>query len=67
MQPGDLALEERVMVVEDLWDSIAAEVHSMPLTQEQRAELDKRLRAYQADGYFGRPAFDTIADIRRKL
>jgi putative addiction module component (TIGR02574 family) len=62
-----LPLEERIKLVEDLWDSIAADEKALPLTLEQRAELDRRLDAYEADRNPGRPADEVIADIRRKL
>ena len=62
-----LPLEERIRLVEDLWDSIAADQSLLPLTPEQRTELDRRLDAYQADGNPGRLAEDVIADIKKKL
>lgn len=63
----ELPVEERIRIVEDLWDSIAADQKSLPLTAEQKAELDRRLDAYEADGNSGRLAADVITDIRRKL
>ena len=46
----ELPLEERIRLVEDLWDSIAAEAsQSVPLTEEQLAELQRRSRAHQQD------------------
>ncbi|MEX2534498.1 MAG: addiction module protein [Trueperaceae bacterium] len=62
-----LPLEERIKVVEDLWDSIAADQHVLRLTAEQTAELDRRLDAYELDREPGRPATDAVAKIRRKL
>jgi putative addiction module component (TIGR02574 family) len=62
-----LPLEERIRLVEDLWDSIAADQSALPLTPDQRAELDRRLDAYEADRDAGRPAEDVIADIRKGL
>jgi len=62
-----LPLDERIRLVEDLWDSIAADQGLLPLTPEQRAELDRRLDAYEADGNAGRHAEDVVADIRRRL
>ena len=62
-----LPLDERIRLVEDLWDSIAADQNTLPLTREQRAELDRRLDAYAADGDPGRMAEDVIAEIRKKL
>lgn len=63
----ELPVEERIRIVEDLWDSIAADQKFLPLTTEQKAELDQRLDAYEAEGNRGRLAADAIADIRRKL
>jgi hypothetical protein len=37
------------------------------LTPDERAELDRWLDAYAADGNRGRPAADVIADLCRKL
>jgi len=62
-----LPIDERIRLVEDLWDSIAADQSVLPLTADQRAELDRRLDAYEADRNPGRPAADIIADIRKKL
>ncbi len=63
----ELPVEERIRIVEDLWDSIADDQKSLPLTAEQRTELDRRLDAYEVDKNRGRPAADAVADIRRKL
>ena len=62
-----LPLDERIRLVEDLWDSIAADRTALPLTEVQRAELDRRLNAYEIDGQPGRIAADVIADIHKKL
>jgi putative addiction module component (TIGR02574 family) len=63
----ELPVTERIKIVEDLWDSIAADQSALPLTREQRTELDGRLAAYKADGVKGRIADDVIADIRKRL
>lgn len=62
-----LPLDERIRLVEDLWDSIAADQNLLPLTPDQRAELDRRLDAYESDGDPGRPVEDVVADIRKRL
>ncbi len=62
-----LPVEERLRIVEDLWDSIAADQSALRLTVEQKAELDRRLDAYEADGIRGCLAADVIAAIRREL
>jgi len=62
-----LPVDERIKLVEELWDSIASDQKALPLTEEQKAELDRRLDAYEADGNRGRLATGSIAEIRRKL
>ena len=38
-----LSVAERVQLAEDIWDSIAAAPEMLPVTEAQRAELDRRL------------------------
>ena len=59
-----LSLEERLKLVEDIWDSIATEQEALSLTSEQRRELDRRLKAYRIGGNRGVPAVETIERIR---
>ncbi len=63
----NLPVEERIRVVEDIWDSIVADQKAVPLTTDQKAELDRRLDAYEIDKNIGRLATDAVANIRRKL
>lgn len=44
-----LSVPERIQIVEDIWDSIAATPEQLPLTDAQRAELDRRLNAHDTD------------------
>ena len=44
-----LGFEERLSLVEELWDSIAADGEAVPLTGPQRVELDRRLADYETD------------------
>lgn len=44
-----LPAEERLRIVEAIWDSIAAEPASLPLTDAQRRELQSRLDEYRRD------------------
>ena len=62
-----LPVDERIKLVEELWDSIASDQKALPFTDEQKAELDRRLDAYETDGNCGRLATESITEIRRKL
>jgi len=63
----ELPVEERLDLVQELWDSIAADQGALLLTDEQRQLLDERLDAYELDGNPGRPADVVIEDIRKRL
>lgn len=41
-----LSVEERIALVEEIWDSIAEDT---PLTEAQRLELDRRLEDHEAN------------------
>lgn len=41
-----LSVAERLDLVQKIWDSIAASPEALPLTEAQRAELDRRLKAH---------------------
>lgn len=40
-----LSVAERILLVEEIWDSIAADDESLELTHEQKAELERRIEA----------------------
>lgn len=44
-----LPVEERLRLAEDIWESIRSDPEAVPLTETQRAELDRRLAAFRAD------------------
>ena len=44
-----LSLAERILLVEEIWDSIAAEAKALEIPQSHKDELDRRLAAYHAD------------------
>jgi putative addiction module component (TIGR02574 family) len=46
---GRLTVPEKILLLEDLWDSIAAEESSVPVPQSHREELDRRLAEYEKD------------------
>ena len=63
----DLPVEARLKLVEDLWDSIAANPNQVPVTEAQKRELDKRLDKFELDGELGDPADIVLEKIIRSL
>lgn len=47
MKIDQLSQSEKILLVENLWDSIRAEAEASPLTEAQRLELDRRLAEYE--------------------
>ena len=41
-----MSVAERIQLVEDIWDSIAASPESISVTDAQKEELDRRLQAH---------------------
>lgn len=44
-----LSVAERLALIGEIWDSIAADVGQAPLTEAQRLEVDRRLAAHRAN------------------
>ncbi len=63
-----LSLAERLELVEELWDSIAAECeHELfPLTDEQRSDLERRLAEADADLADGAHWEEVVERIRKR-
>jgi len=59
-----LSIEERLALVEELWDSIA---EATPLTGAQRAELDRRLAEHEDNPDDVVPWEDIKASIAARL
>jgi putative addiction module component (TIGR02574 family) len=62
-----LPIDERIRLAEDLWDSVAADQGALPLTADQKSELDRRLDAFAIHKDRGRSAHVALSDIRRRL
>lgn len=46
---------ERILLVENIWDSIASVPEAVSVTNSQRKELDRRLEAYHSNPRAGKP------------
>ena len=62
-----LSLEQRLKLVQDLWESIAADSSSVPVDPEHLAEVRERLAQYRVDGKRGELARVVAKAIRREL
>ncbi len=51
----ELSVPERIQLVADIWDSIAAVPQPVPFTQAQRDELERRLEDYRQHPEDGSP------------
>ncbi len=63
----NLPVNERIKLVQDLWDSIAADTGAVPVDPEDLAETHRRLAEYRADHLRGELAREAAEDIRRSL
>jgi putative addiction module component (TIGR02574 family) len=61
-----LTPEERLSLLEELWDSLACTPETVPLTQNQRAELDRRLDDLDREGPVGIPWEEVLSRIRSR-
>lgn len=61
-----LTVEERVQLAQDLWDSIPPEAY-FPITEEQRAELDRRLEEIERNPDEGLPWEVVEAAVMRAI
>lgn len=53
MKVQDLSVSERVLLAQQLWDSVFLEQNSIPVTSEQNSILDARLATFEVDGDMG--------------
>ena len=67
MKIREVPVEDRIRLVEDIWDSIAEEQGVLAISDEQRRELDRRLGAYRISNEPGVPALEAIERIRAEL
>ena len=61
---ADLSVDEKLELIDDLWTSI--DFSELPLTPEQRAELDRRLDRLEQEGPVGVPWEQVRAEMTSK-
>ena len=60
-----LSVAERILLVEEIWDSIAVEQDVMEVTEAQKSELDQRLASFEASEQEGRSWEEVKVTSRR--
>jgi putative addiction module component (TIGR02574 family) len=63
---AELSAEERLSLLERLWDSLALTPEAIPLTTPQREELDRRLDDLEVEGPVGIPWDEILGRIRNR-
>jgi putative addiction module component (TIGR02574 family) len=58
-----MSIPERIQLAEDIWDSIAADQHSVQMTHLQQAVLNERLAEYAKNPNEG----DSWNEVRKRL
>jgi putative addiction module component (TIGR02574 family) len=61
-----LPMADRLLLVEDIWDSIAASNQHPPISEWQKAELEHRYTAFQAGSLELHDANSVHEELRKK-
>lgn len=61
-----LSVAQRILLVEEIWDSIAEVEEEIPLTEPQKEDLPRRLAAYEANPKAGSSWEEVKARLRGK-
>jgi putative addiction module component (TIGR02574 family) len=58
---------ERIQLAQDLWDSLPEDPDLLPLTEAERAELDRRLAEHQRDPSTSIPWHEVRSRLRERF
>jgi putative addiction module component (TIGR02574 family) len=61
-----LSPEDRLRLLEELWDSLSADPKAIPVTDAQREELGRRLDELDREGPVGIPWDEVLHRIRNR-
>ncbi len=61
-----LSVAQRILLVEEIWESIAEEAEVVPLTEAQKQDLQRRLAAYEANPKAGSTWEEVKARLMRR-
>jgi len=63
MNLQELTTSEKILLAEELWDSVASDEQLFPLTEDQKAELGARLASYSINPEEG----DSWENVRNRI
>ena len=66
-QAKKLSISDRILLVEEIWDTIAQENQAFELTNAQKRELDRRLESARTNGGQGRALGRTWDEIKAEF
>ena len=61
-----LTAAERIELIERLWESFVEAPETLPVTEEQRAELRRRLAEHERDPGAAKPWSEVRAELERE-
>lgn len=61
-----LSRDEQFDLLDQLWEALGRDPNALPLTEPQRAELDRRLDDLEADGPVGLTWDEVVAQARAR-
>jgi len=62
-----MSVAERLLLVEEIWDSIAEQGEEIPLTDAQKDDLQRRVAAYEANPKAGFSWEEVKARLRENV
>ena len=61
-----LSVAQRILLVEEIWDTIPEEDEEIPLTEAQKQDLQRRVAAYEANPKAGSSWEEVKTRLREK-
>ena len=61
---GSLSFEERLRLLDELWESLSRTPEAIPISNAQREELDRQLDEVDREGPIGIPWEEVLRRIR---
>ncbi|HJQ99131.1 MAG TPA: addiction module protein [Candidatus Polarisedimenticolaceae bacterium] len=62
-----LTRDEKLQLIEEIWDSLDADANDLPLSDGQRRDLDRRLDEIDREGPTGIPWEQVMQELQSRL